>query len=112
MMAHIQTGAPALGTEHQQRPQQQQQQRLSGVQQPDTASCKGVAEQCGTGRGGKTILDGRYRLPPRLRKTAGSVWFRGYHARKVQDAPPLFAYEVDITFKVSTSHSGAPSCYP
>lgn len=102
MRCHIQTGASAFGTQHQQQPQQQQ--RVSGVQQPDTPACNNAGEQYGTRRvSGKTILDGRYRLPPRLCKTAGSTWFRGYHARRAQVEPPVFVYEVDISFTVSSS---------
>ena len=96
MMSHVQTGAPAFDTEH-----HKQQQRLSAVQQPDIPAQKAVGEQCSIAKPSfKPTPDGRYRLPPRLRKTAGSGWIRGYRARKVQAAQPFFVYEVDISFTV------------
>lgn len=101
MMAHIHTQTPAFANEH-------QQQQIAEVQQPASPVQKAVRSRNSPAQWSfRPIVDGRYRLPPLLRKTAGSGWIRGYCARIAQAEPPTYTYGVDIRYKVRTSRPAA-----
>ena len=78
-------------------PQQEQrpQQLCSGSLQSHNTKEASAPNMCSTDKG-KTLLNSRYRLPPRLRKNADSQWTRGYRARQVQAEPSVYVYEVDL----------------
>ena len=100
----------------QQQQQQQQQQDASAQQQqqPREEGVGGLHPSAGVAERGTPALpgpktrfssDGRYQLPPRLRKADGRCWFRGYHARKVPGAPSRFTYEINIQHRVPPPNS-------
>ena len=90
---------------HGQREASPQQQE----EQPQAQGMRGLPPSAGVAERGTPALpepkmtascDGRYQLPPRLRKADGRCWFRGYHARKVPGTPSSFSYGVDFQRKV------------
>ena len=79
--------------------QQQQQHQPQGGAFGGLPSSAGVAER-GNPAMPKSKMrqssDGRYQLPPRLRRAGRRCWIRGYYARGVPGTPSSFTYEIDI----------------
>ena len=98
LAASLKADTPLLEAEPQQ--EQYPQQLCSESLQSHNTEEASARKLCSTDKG-KTLLDSRYGLPPRLRRNVGSQWTRGYRARQVQAEPPMFVYEVDLRHLVS-----------
>ena len=101
--------APSVHLEQQQQQQQQQQQRRRQQRRrQSTDQCPGHLAQSAQKEQGQSAEqdlqheagrnDGRYRLPPQLRKAGGSHWIRGYTARpkEMPGQAPSYTYQLNL----------------